>query len=299
MPRSSPISYIERTTSYYLGLGYDNPYQWARYDDVPFAMPQQPLHQMRVAIVTTAAIYHPDKGDQSPGAAYNAAAKFYQVYRKPISPPPDLRISHIAIDRDHTTAEDIGTYFPLDALSSAAHENKIGGVASWFYGFPTNRSQRTHLEIDVPALIAMVKADHIDALVAVPNCPVCHQSVALAMRGVEAAGIPTVIMGCAKDIVEHVGVPRFYFSDFPLGNSCGRPNDPQSQQQSLHATLDLLISATAPRTTLTSPLEWRGKADWKSDYSNISKLSHDQIVARRAAFDKAKAIAAHKRMPES
>ena len=111
MPRSSPISYtIGRQLL--SGAGYDNPYQ-ARYDDVPFAMPHQPLHQMRVAIVTTAAIYHPDKGDQSPGAAYNAAAKFYQVYRKPISPPPDLRISHIAIDRDHTTAEDIGTYFPL------------------------------------------------------------------------------------------------------------------------------------------------------------------------------------------
>jgi D-proline reductase (dithiol) PrdB len=297
MSRSLPISYIERTTSYYLGLGYDNPYQWARYDDVPFAVPQQSLNRMRIAILTTAAIYDPDKGDQSPGAAYNADAKFYQVYRKPISPPPDLRISHIAIDRDHTTAEDIGTYFPLDALSSAAHENKIGSVASWFYGFPTNRSQRTHLDIDVPALIAMVKADQIDALIGVPNCPVCHQSVALAMRGVEAVGIPTVIMGCAKDIVEHVGVPRFYFSDFPLGNSCGRPNDASSQQQSLYGALDLLITATAPRTTRISPLEWQGKEDWKSDYSNISKLTDDDIRARRAAFDKAKAIAAHKRVP--
>ena len=70
----------------------------------------------------------------------------------------------------------------------------------------------------------MLIADHIDALIAVPNCPICHQSVALAARATEAAGIPTVIMGCAKDIIEHVGVPRFYFSDFPLGTADGVAN---------------------------------------------------------------------------
>ena len=38
-----PISYIQRTTDYYLGLGYNNPYQWACFDDVPFTHPNKPL----------------------------------------------------------------------------------------------------------------------------------------------------------------------------------------------------------------------------------------------------------------
>ena len=70
-----PISYIQRTTDYYLGLGYDNPYQWACFDDVPFTHPDKHLKDMSVAIVTTAAPYQPDKGDQGPGAVYTAAAK--------------------------------------------------------------------------------------------------------------------------------------------------------------------------------------------------------------------------------
>jgi len=49
--------------------------------------------------------------------------------------------------------------------------------------------------------------------------------VSLIARHLEANGIPTVIVGCAKDIVEQAGVPRFLWSDFPLGNSCGRPGD--------------------------------------------------------------------------
>ena len=123
-----------------------------------------------------------------------------------------------------------------------------------------------------------------------PNCPVCHQSVALAARAAEEAGIATVIMGCAKDIVEQVGVPRFYFSDFPLGNSCGRPNDSLSQQQTLEGALTLLSSATAPRTTITNPIIWDGAENWKDDYSNINKLSAKEIARRRAEFDAAKTI---------
>ncbi|MGC4074059.1 MAG: hypothetical protein QM760_16415 [Nibricoccus sp.] len=37
------------------------------------------------------------------------------------------------------------------------------------------------------------------------------------------------MMGCAKDIVEHAAAPRFLFSDFPLGNSAGKPHDVASQ----------------------------------------------------------------------
>ena len=77
---------------------------------------RRPLAQCRVAIVTTAAPYQPDKGDQGPRAPYNAAAKFYKVYSGDTSIDHDLRISHVAIDRKHTTAEDSGTYFPLAEL---------------------------------------------------------------------------------------------------------------------------------------------------------------------------------------
>jgi hypothetical protein len=173
-----------------------------------------------------------------------------------------------------------------------AHKNgEIGEVASNLYGFPTNRSQRTNIEIDAPELVRRLQHDEIDAIIAVPNCPICHQSVSIAARAAEEAGIPTVIMGCARDIVEHVGVSRFYFSDFPLGNSCGRPDDTPSQDETLAGALNLLAKAEKPRTTWQSPLRWQGPANWKEDYSNINKLSQDEIARRRADFDKAKIAA--------
>ena len=118
----------------------------------------------------------------------------------------------------------------------------------------------------------------------------CHQTVSLAARHLEANGIPTVIMGCAKDIVEHCGVPRFLFSDFPLGNSAGRPFDVESQAATLELALRVLESAPAARTTVQSPQRWRDDASWKLDFYDLDKLTPEQIAERRKEFDVVKAV---------
>ena len=287
----APIAYMQRTRSYYQALGYGAPYEWAHFADVPFRPVVKSLATCRVGLVTTAAPHQAGRGDQGPGAPYNAAAKFYSVYSGDTSVDPDLRIAHVAIDRKHTTAEDPGSYFPLAALRRSAHAGRIGALAPRFHGLPTNRSQRATLDIDVPELVARCRADAVDAVLLVPNCPVCHQSVSLAARALERAGIATVVMGCAKDIVEHVGVPRLLFSDFPLGNAAGRPRDVASQDLTLELALRTLETAPGPRTTVQSPLRWSADPGWKLDYCNIERLSSREIQRLRAEFDAGKALA--------
>jgi hypothetical protein len=119
--------------------------------------------------------------------------------------------------------------------------------------------------------------------------------VGLAARHLEAHGISTVIMGCARDIVEHCGVPRFLWSDFPLGNSAGRPFDPESQAQTLELALRVLEGAPAARTTVQSPLRWSEDASWKRDYNDLGKLTPETIAQRRKEFDVVKTIAKAKR----
>jgi len=290
-PLDMPVPYIERTRDYYSALGYVTPYEWAHYSNVPFQRLRKPLSDCRVALITTAAPFRPDKGDQGPGAPYNAAAKFFAIYSGDSTSDPDLRISHIAIDRKHTTAEDSATWIPLPALRRTVAKGRIGAVAPRFHGTPTRRSQRTTIDVDAVEVASRCKADHADAAILVANCPVCHQTMALIARRLEASGIASVVLGCAKDIVEHVGVPRFVFSDFPLGNAAGRPHDRASHDATLELALALLESAPAPRTTVQSPLRWRGDADWKLDYCNVDRLSADEIARRRAEFEAGKADA--------
>jgi glycine/betaine/sarcosine/D-proline reductase family selenoprotein B len=287
----APIPFMARTREYYLAIGYDTPYRWAHYTSAPFQPLKKPLAKSRVAIVTTAAPFDPAKGDQGPGAKYNGGAKFYQVYDGDTSKAHDLRISHIAYDRVHTTADDSGTWFPLPVLKRLAAAGRIGEIAPRFFGAPTNRSQRVTIETDAPEILARCRADNVDAAVLVPNCPVCHQTVSLVARHLEANGISTVVMGCAKDIVEHAAVPRFLFSDFPLGNSAGKPHDTESQAFTLELALKVLESAPGPQTTVQSPLRWSADASWKRDYNNIAQMSAEELARRRREFDAQKAIA--------
>lgn len=114
--------------------------------------------------------------------------------------------------------------------------------------------------------------------------------MSLVARHLESKEIPTVIAGSAKDIVEHCGVPRFLFTDFPLGNSAGKPSDLTSQENTLEMALALLESAQAPRTTVQSSQIWSSSHDWKLDFQNVARIPPEEIKKRREEFDKIKSI---------
>ncbi len=164
-----PIPYMKRIGSYYQALGYGRPYRWAQYADVPFTKLGKPLAASRVALITTAAPYQPDKGDQGPGAPYNAAAKFYRVYAGSIDGAPDVRISHIGIDRKHTGATDINTWFPLQQLKRLRDAGRIKEIAEEFIGAPTNRSQKVTIEQDCVEILGHARRLGADAAVIVAN----------------------------------------------------------------------------------------------------------------------------------
>lgn len=291
-----PIRYIERTRNYYLGLGYDNPYVWAHYVKVPFTRLRKPLSQSVLGLITTAVQFDPSKGDQGPGAPYNAAAKFYEPYKTPINQKQDLRIAHVGIDRKNANMEESECWFPLPAARRVVEMGRLQMVSPNFYGLPTNRSQRHTLEIDAPIILKMLRADNVDVAILIANCPICHQSQSLLARYLEEAGIPTVVMGAAKDIVEYCGVPRFLFSDFPLGNAAARPNDPASQDLNFDLALRLLESAPAPRTTVQSPLVWSQDPAWKLDYYNLESLSEQEVARLRDEAERARVTARELRM---
>ena len=162
------IEYIQRTRDYYAAQGY-TPYQWAHNHDSPFTPMSKPLSEARVVLITTAAPFQPELADQGPGAAYNADAKFFDVYTKPVQPVPDLRISHIGYDRVHCEAKDPNTWLPVKALKEAVSQGLIGALADELIGVPTNRSQRVTTEQDAPEALAHVERLNADVILLVPT----------------------------------------------------------------------------------------------------------------------------------
>ena len=104
--------------------------------------------------------------------------------------------------------------------------------------------------------------------------------MSLVARYLEEHGIPTVVFGCARDIVEHAGVPRFVFCDFPLGNPCGKPFDAAMQRNIVGLALDLLASATAPGTTVVAPYAWSDDT-WKAKCFTKERPFLDEAATAR------------------
>jgi D-proline reductase (dithiol) PrdB len=118
--------------------------------------------------------------------------------------------------------------------------------------------------------------------------------VSLVARHLEENGIPTVILGSARDIVEECGVARFVFSDFPLGNPCGVPYDREMQREIVGIALDVLEGATHARTTVQTPFRWPAEDEgWREAYARVDDSNREAIRrvgdARRAAQSRAKA----------
>ena len=63
----------------------------------------------------------------------------------------------------------------------------------------------------------------------------------------------------------------------------------------LALALRVLESAPAARTTVQSPLRWRGNPSRKLDYSNVERLSPEEILLRRQEFNRQKEIAKNTR----
>jgi len=110
--------------------------------------------------------------------------------------------------------------------------------------------------------------------------------VSLVSRHLEASGVPTVVIGSARDIVEECGVARFLFSDFPLGNPCGKPYDVDMQRAITGFALDLLESARLPRTTVQAPFVWSEDETWKANYA---RLDAERVEALRRAGERRRA----------
>jgi len=101
--------------------------------------------------------------------------------------------------------------------------------------------------------------------------------VSLVARHLEEQGIPTVIIGSARDIVEECGVPRHLFVDFPLGNPCGKPGEPEMQRSIVELAVRMLDTAIAPRTTVQAPFEW-GSDDWRDNYMRVDDSNRAELA---------------------
>jgi D-proline reductase (dithiol) PrdB len=134
--------------------------------------------------------------------------------------------------------QDMNVQLPLDRLREMEANRVIGRLnpVLWsFCGFIPDAA--VFVEQSVPKLIARLHHYDIQAALLIPASSLCHQSVGLAARAIEQAGIPTITLAVDRAVIERVRPPRaaYYVGEF--GSVAGKPNYPQHQRRVLDEAL--------------------------------------------------------------
>jgi hypothetical protein len=157
------VRYVERTREYYAAQGYEKPYRWARYADVPFAPLARPLAASRVALVTTAVPWC----DEKPKDGVLRGGR--EVWSGETAQPPErLYTDHLAWDKQATHTRDVESFLPIRSLASWAEVGRIHDLAPRFHGVPTDYSQRRTLEQDAPEILRRCREDAAHVVLLVP-----------------------------------------------------------------------------------------------------------------------------------
>jgi D-proline reductase (dithiol) PrdB len=160
------VRYIDKTRAYYKSIGYEKPYQWAHFDEVPFAALEKPLSECRVALVSTSDIAIKSDDDGPDPHEQFLVGSVYSISSD--TPVAGLYSPQEHYDVNATHLDDIDSFFPITRLHELAAEGRIREVASRCHGVYTAYSQRRTSEIDGPEVLKRCREDGVDVAVLVP-----------------------------------------------------------------------------------------------------------------------------------
>jgi D-proline reductase (dithiol) PrdB len=214
-------------------------YPYVKNQRAPFTPARRALPMLNLALISSAGTYI----DGTPEFVGEDLS-----YREiPIEvDASDLRFAAKGYDPTAVT-QDNNSLLPIERLLEFERNGIIGqlnGVFWSFSGYITNAASVAE-ELG-PKLVERLQRYEVQAALLVPASRVCHQSVGLVARMIEAAGIPTMTIAVVKDIVESVRPPRVALYNGELGSVAGKPNFPEHQRRILDESLRLIEPMDQP-----------------------------------------------------
>lgn len=209
-------------------------YPFVRNRRAPFIPARRALPMLNLALISSAGAYI----DGTQPFADSSDASFREI---PIEVEgTDLRYDARGYDAA-AVSQDINAEVPVERLLEFESNGIIGQLNPVFWSFsgflPDARLLVNQL---VPKLLERIKRYEVQAALLVPASRLCHQSCALLARAIELAGIPTMMLAVARDVVETVRPPRAAYYAGEIGSVAGRPNWPEHQRRILDEALRLI-----------------------------------------------------------
>lgn len=221
----------------------DNSYPLVKNKRAPFSPARCALPMLNLALISSAGGYL-DGAEPFDTNAAGGDLSFREIPSQ--IEPEDLRFAARGYDPSAVSA-DANSLLPIWRLLEFEGNGIIGRLNSVFWSFSGFIPDAARLvEEMAPRLIERVQAYQVQAALLIPASRLCHQSVSLIARSLEAAGIPSMTLAVEADVVQSVRPPRAALYAGKLGSVAGLPNWPEHQRRVLDEALRLIEPMDQP-----------------------------------------------------
>ena len=212
-------------------------YPWVVNRHAPFTPARRALPMLNLALITSAGAYI-DGTEPFDTELYGGDATFREI---PVEVgAEDLKWSVRGYD-PAAVSEDMNSQVPVERLQEFEGNGIIGRLNPVFWsfcGFAPNAARFS--ETALARLVERVTRYGAQAALLVPASRLCHQTMSLAARALEAARIPTMTLGVERETFDRVRPPRAVFYAGDYGSVAGRPGWPEHQRRVLDEALRLI-----------------------------------------------------------
>ena len=221
----------------------DDNYPFVKNRRAPFTPARRALPMLNLALISSAGVYI-DGTEPFDTSTPDGDLQFKEI---PIEvEAEDLRFAVRGYDPS-AIEKDINAQLPVERLLEFESNGIIGQLNPIFWSLCGYIPDAARLVEEVSGkLVERLVRHEVQAALLIPASKLCHQTVGLLARAIEAAGIPTMTIAVLKDVVENVRPPRVALYDGELGSVAGTADWPEHQRRILDESLRLIEPMDQP-----------------------------------------------------
>jgi D-proline reductase (dithiol) PrdB len=218
-------------------------YPWVENKRAPFKPMGRALPMLNLGLITSAGAYI-DGTEPFDVTVPGGDATYREI--PTLVTQEDLRFAARGYD-PAAVNEDMNAQVPLARLFEFEGNGIIGQLNPVFWslcGFIPSAAR--YATQTLPELVERVKRYNVQAVLLVPASRLCHQTLGLTARALEAANVPTMMLSVDKETTTRVKPPRAAYYKGETGSVAGRPNFSEHQRRILDEALRLLEPMDQP-----------------------------------------------------
>ena len=196
-------------------------YPWVENIHSPFTPVRRALPMLNLGLVTSAGAYI-DGMDPFDIESRDGDANFLEL---PVEvEAADLRYAAKGYDPKNVN-EDRNSQIPIDRLTEYQHNGVIGSLNSVWWSLSSHIPNAVLVaESITPKIVERLHRYEIQAALLIPASRLCHQTLGIVARGIEASGIPTMMLSVDTSVTDKVRPPRTAYYKGEFGSVAGKPN---------------------------------------------------------------------------